>query len=71
MDQLNNAEFRDKYPDLFQTLVVKRNQNFTAQIETMIKGDGVSFVAIGAGHTVGKDGVPAMLEKDGYKVVRE
>lgn len=71
MDQLNNAEFRDKYPDLFQTLVVKRNQNFTAQIETMIKGDGVSFVAIGAGHMVGKEGVPAMLEKDGYKVVRE
>jgi uncharacterized protein YbaP (TraB family) len=71
MDQLNNAEFRDKYPDLFQTLVVKRNQNFTSQIETMIKGEGVSFVAIGAGHMVGKDGVPAMLEKDGYKVVRE
>ena len=71
MDQLNNAEFRDKYPDLFQTLVVKRNQNFTAQIETMVKGDGVSFVAIGAGHMVGKDGVPAMLEKEGYKVVRE
>lgn len=71
MDQLNNAEFRDKYPDLFQTLVVKRNQNFTSQIETMIKGDGVSFVAIGAGHMVGKEGVPAMLEKDGYKVVRE
>jgi uncharacterized protein len=71
MDQLNNAEFRDKYPDLFQTLVVKRNQNFTFQIETMIKGDGVSFVAIGAGHMVGKEGLPAMLEKDGYKVVRE
>lgn len=71
MDQLNNAEFRNKYPDLFQTMVVKRNQNFTTQIENMIKGDGVSFVAIGAGHVVGKDGVPAMLEKDGYKVVRE
>jgi uncharacterized protein YbaP (TraB family) len=71
LDELNNADFRDKYPDLFQLLVVKRNQNFTTQIEEMLKGDGVSFVAIGAGHLVGKDGVPAMLEKQGYKVVRE
>ncbi|MGA8086202.1 MAG: TraB/GumN family protein [Terracidiphilus sp.] len=71
LDKLNNAEFRDKYPDLFQTLVVKRNQNFTAQIRDLLKGDGVTFVAIGAGHLVGNEGVPAMLEKQGYKVTRE
>lgn len=71
LDEINNADFRDKYPDLFQVLVVKRNQNFTAQIQDLLKGDGVSFVAVGAGHLVGKDGVPAMLEKQGYKVTRE
>ncbi|HMG84106.1 MAG TPA: TraB/GumN family protein [Terracidiphilus sp.] len=71
LDKLNNAEFRDKYPDLFQTLVVKRNENFTKQIQDLLKGDGVSFVAVGAGHLVGKEGVPAMLEKQGYKVTRE
>lgn len=71
MDELNNADFRSKYPDLFQVLVVKRNQNFSKQIDQLLRGDGVSFVAVGAGHLVGKDGVPAMLEKLGYKVVRE
>ena len=71
LDKFNNAEFRDKYPDLFQTLVVKRNQEFTTQIQTLLKGDGVSFVAIGAGHLVGKEGVPAMLQKQGLKVTRE
>jgi uncharacterized protein len=71
LDKLNNADFRDKYPDLFQILVVKRNEKFTAQIQDLLKADGVSFVAIGAGHLVGKDGVPAMLEKQGYKVTRE
>jgi hypothetical protein len=71
LDQFNNAEFRDKHPDLFQTLVVKRNEGFTAQIQTLLKGEGVTFVAIGAGHLVGKEGVPAMLEKQGYKVTRE
>jgi uncharacterized protein len=71
LDKLNNADFRDKYPDLFDILVVKRNQKFTTQIQDLLKGDGVSFVAIGAGHLVGRDGVPAMLEKQGYKVTRE
>ena len=71
LDALNNADFRDKYPDLFQLLLVKRNQNFTTQIQELLKGDGVIFVAVGAGHLVGKDGVPAMLEKQGYKVTRE
>ena len=71
LDALNNAEFRDKYPDLFQLLVVKRNQNFAAQIQDLLKGDGITFVAVGAGHLVGKDGVPAMLEKQGFKVSRE
>jgi uncharacterized protein YbaP (TraB family) len=71
LDALNNADFRGKYPDLFQLLVVKRNQNFVTQIQHLIKGDGVTFVAVGVGHLVGKDGVPAMLEKQGYKVTRQ
>lgn len=71
LDALNNADFRDKFPELFQVLVVKRNQNFTTQIQEMLKGEGVTFVAIGAGHLVGKEGVPSMLEKQGYKVTRE
>ena len=71
LDALNNSDFRGKYPDLFQLLVVKRNQNFVTQIQDLLKGDGVTFVAVGVGHLVGKDGVPAMLEKQGYKVARD
>lgn len=71
MEAINNADLRAKHPELFNVLVVKRNQNFTAQIQEMLKGDGITFVAVGAGHMVGKDGIPAMLEKQGYKVTRE
>jgi uncharacterized protein len=71
LEALSDADLREKHPDLFQLLIVKRNQNFAAQIQDMLKGDGVSFVAVGAGHMVGKEGVPALLEKSGYKVVRE
>jgi uncharacterized protein len=71
LDTLFSAEFRDKYPILYQILIVKRNQSFAAQIDTLLKADGTSFIAVGAGHLVGKDGVPALLEKMGYKVVRQ
>jgi uncharacterized protein YbaP (TraB family) len=71
LDNLFSAEFRDKYPNLYQILIVKRNQSFASQIDGILKGDGTVFVAVGAGHLVGKDSVPAMLEKMGYKVVRQ
>lgn len=71
LEAINNSDLRAKHPDLFDILVVKRNQNFASQIEDMLKGDSVSFVAVGAGHMVGKEGVPAMLEKQGFKVTRE
>ncbi|MGD0736764.1 MAG: TraB/GumN family protein [Terracidiphilus sp.] len=71
LDQIFSAEFRDKYPNLYQILIVKRNQDFASQIDGLLKGDGTVFVAIGAGHLVGRDSVPVMLEKMGYKVVRQ
>jgi uncharacterized protein YbaP (TraB family) len=71
LDHMMSADLRDKLPDLYQTLIVKRNQGFVAQIQDLLKGDGTVFVAVGAGHLVGSDGVPAILEKLGYKVVRQ
>lgn len=66
-----NGVFRDKYPDLYKTLVVGRNQSWIPKIEALLKGEGTSFVAVGAGHLVGPDGVPALLEKAGYTVQRQ
>ncbi len=71
LDAIFSAAFRTKYPELYQTLIVKRNQEFAAGIEQLLQGDGTVFVAVGAGHLVGVDGVPALLEKIGLKVERE
>jgi len=71
LDKYFDDDWRKESPDLYQILVVKRNQGFAEQIDKLLKGDGTSFVAIGAGHLVGPDGVPALLTKLGYSVQRQ
>jgi uncharacterized protein YbaP (TraB family) len=77
LDGLFDNEWRTEFPDLYQTLVVKRNHAFADQIDKLLKGDTTakgdrsSFVAVGAGHLVGPDGVPALLTKLGYSVQRQ
>jgi uncharacterized protein YbaP (TraB family) len=57
-------------PWFYQRLVVDRNRRWTPVIEAMLKTPGVRFVAVGGGHLLGPDGVPALLRKDGWRVER-
>lgn len=65
-----NGELFTRYPNLYQTLVAQRNRDFAGKIEQLLKGDGVTFVAVGAGHLVGPDSVQAYLAKDGIQATR-
>lgn len=56
---------------MYDILIVERNANWADQIETLMKGAGVSFIAVGAGHLLGPDSVQAMLEKKGLQVSRQ
>ena len=65
------AEFIDgmeSYPELYQILIVDRNRDWAEQLDREMQGAGVDFVAVGAGHLVGPDGVPAMMAAKGYDV---
>ena len=55
----------DKYEDL---LLNRRNANWVKQLNVIMKNKSV-FVAIGAGHLVGDNGLINLLRKQGYKVV--
>ena len=55
-------------PALYDALIVRRNLDWSDQIETVMKGAGTSFVAVGAGHLVGDQSVPAILAKRGFTV---
>ncbi|MEO6814213.1 MAG: TraB/GumN family protein [Ginsengibacter sp.] len=54
----------DKYNDL---LLTSRNKNWVAQLKKIMKNESV-FVAVGAGHLIGDDGLIKLLKKAGYKV---
>ena len=48
-------------------LLNNRNKNWVTQLKTIFKTTRV-FVAVGAGHLVGKDGLITLLRKEGYTV---
>ena len=60
----------ENYPELYQTLLVNRNNLWMPQIYQMLEDDTVEFILVGALHLVGKDGLLDQLEANGYSVER-
>lgn len=69
-DLLNDQllEFKSNYPDVYNTLVVKRNNNWMMSLEKYMETPEIEFVVVGAMHLVGSDGILAQLKKKGYNV---
>ncbi|PCH63889.1 MAG: TraB/GumN family protein [SAR86 cluster bacterium] len=61
-------EMRLETPDLYQSLLVERNNNWMPIIEAMFDDEDTEFVLVGAAHMVGEDGLLAQLESRGYEV---
>lgn len=52
----------------YDLMIVRRNEAWAAQLEKLMAGKGVAFVAVGAGHLVGKDSLQSRLAARGIKV---
>ena len=70
LDRLSNAAMIKKSPELYAQLVSRRNARWASQLDTLLKGDGTEFVAVGTAHLVGTDSVQAQLTRLGYRVER-
>jgi uncharacterized protein YbaP (TraB family) len=71
LEKIFITDMRDEYPELYDALVVRRNVAWAQVLAEKLKGAGVSFVAVGAGHTVGPDSVQAQLAKLGIRAERQ
>lgn len=57
-------------PELREALLVSRNKEWARRIVREMAGSKTVFVAVGAAHTVGPDGLVALLEARGYTIQR-
>lgn len=53
-----------------ERVFLERNRNMAEGVADLLSEPGRYFVTLGAGHTLGAEGVPALLEKEGFRVRR-
>jgi uncharacterized protein len=61
---------REEYPDVYKALFVRRNNAWMEVLTRELEGAGVDFVAVGAGHLLGSDGLVEQMRARGYEVER-
>ena len=70
IDKVLLGEMRRDAPELYDILLKRRNEKMADRIAARLEKGGVIFVAVGAGHLAGPDGIQAALERRGVKVKR-
>ena len=70
VEEIGVTQMQAEDQEFYQALLVKRNANWAGQIDTMMDGEGVIFIAVGAAHLAGDDSVQVLLEQRGFTVER-
>lgn len=70
LEDLFVADFKKKYPKLYKTMMVDRNNQWLPEIEKYLATPETEMVLVGVGHLVGDDGVIHQLRKRGYSVAK-
>jgi len=65
---LSLASMRQDFPQIYQQLLVERNQNWLPLIESMLNDPGTEMILVGALHLVGTEGVLHALREKGYRI---
>jgi uncharacterized protein YbaP (TraB family) len=68
MAEVGITPFKTDYPQLYQDLIVTRNNTWMPKIITMLNDETTEFILVGALHLAGTDSVLRKLEAKGYKI---
>lgn len=71
IDRIVNEDMREQTPEMYEALIVRRNRNWIPQILTLLDGEGTVFIAVGAAHMTGENGVVELLRESGITVDRQ
>ena len=66
LEQLVVEDTRQQYPDVYRVLFAERNNAWMDVLTRELDGSGVDFVAVGAGHMLGPDGLVEQFRARGY-----
>lgn len=61
---------RENYPEVYEVMFVQRNNAWMEVLAAELEGEGVDFVAVGAGHLLGEHGLVAQFRARGYDIER-
>ncbi len=70
LETLYLDELRRDHPKAYAVFVTDRNRAWAQVLAREMAGSGTDFVAVGALHMVGPDGLPALLKARGFTVER-
>jgi len=68
LDALFVEDMREESEDLYDSLLVERNNNWLPVIEALFESAGTEFILVGAAHLVGESGLLKQLQDKGYAV---
>ena len=68
MTEVAITDMARSYPELYQTILVKRNNRWMSGIERMLTNKKVELILVGSMHLVGNDGLLQQLRNKGYEV---
>lgn len=61
-------EMKQDFPDIYQTLLVDRNNEWIPRIETFLEDETVEYILVGAMHLHGPDGIFKRLMDKGFLI---
>ena len=62
------ASWEQQFPELFDSILTQRNNNWIPKLEAMLSTKYIELVLVGALHLVGKHGVLSQLKARGYSI---